>query len=169
MATLSTTTGTWTTLLVAEDATEMEGFYFLYDFSGNAVSPDPLGVNADGYLTGIPGTGYNMHWFPIGRVAIANPGDIGGVVGWFEAKLETVPGQPDDIATTRYLAGASGDWWENETIAFDDPSGSGSGTHNGDWAIGRHRFLTADWQTFTGHTLTERQIRENPPPITLAG
>jgi hypothetical protein len=169
MATLSVTTGTWTTRLVAEDATEMEGFYFLDDFSGNATSPDPLGVNAEGYLTGIPGTGYNMHWYPIGRVAITNQGDIGGVVGWFEAKLETVPGQPDDIATTRYLAGASGDWWENETIAFEDPSGGGSGTHNGDWAIGRHRFLTADWQTFTGHTLTERQIRENPPPITLAG
>lgn len=169
MAVLSVTTGLWTVLQDVETAAELYGAYYRYDFSGNATGPYALGTNADNHVTGIPGGGFNMHFFPNSRAAIATPGDIGGVVGWFDARVETIPGHADDRASSRFLAGAGGDWWENAAILQEDPSGGGAGTHNGDWSIGRHVFLDSEWKTMTAHTLTERQIRENPPPVPLAG
>lgn len=162
IAVLSTTTGEWT-VLQDVPGTECYGAYFQYDFSGNATGPQPLDEDEDGNPAGVPGFGFNMHFFPNDRVAIADPSDIAGVIGWFEARIETVPGHIDDTASARFLAGGGGDWWLSTTAPFAPDF-----ANNGDWSIGRHRFLSTSWQTFTGHTLSRRQIRLNPPPLTLA-
>lgn len=158
-AVLSATTQTWT---VISDVTGLNfyGAYYQDDFSGNAVSPVPLGRDGSNNVTGIPSGGYNMHFFPNNRATI-NPADIAGIVAWFEARLETVPGHVDDTATAKFLAGAGGDYWVDLTIGY------GTGLSNGDWAIGRHSFLDTYWRAFFGHTLTRAQILRNPPPITM--
>lgn len=163
MAVLSATTGAWTVVQDVATADEFYGAYFQYDFSGNATGPEPLLITADNYVAGVPGFGFNMHFFPNARATISSPGDVAGVVAWFDARLEVAPSASvDDRATSRFLAGAGGDWWVDLSTQY------GSGGNNGDWSIGRHRFLTPYWQTFTAHTLNVHQIRSNPPPITLA-
>lgn len=157
MAILSANSDEWV-VLIDVPGSSCYGAYFQADFSGNAVFPEPLSTDEHGNPAGIPATGYNMHFFPNNRVAIT-PGDIAAVIGWFEARVEPVPGRPDDTLSSRFLAGAGGDWWVNTSIAY------GTGGNNGDWAIGRHRFLTTEWQLFTGHTMTNRQIRKKPPVL----
>jgi len=164
MAVLSATTGLWTVMQEAEGAAEFYGAYFQYDFSGNATGPEPLLETGDGYVAGVPGFGFNMHFFPYDRAEIADPGDVAGVVAWFDARLEVAEdATADDRATSRFLCGAGGDWWLSPTAPYAEGN-----ANNGDWSIGRHRFLNDSWQTFTAHTLNVHQIRSNPPPITLA-
>jgi hypothetical protein len=44
--------------------------------------------------------------------------------------------------------------------------------HNGDWTksgdagIGKGKYVTSDWKSFNMHTLTESDLRANPPPFT---
>jgi hypothetical protein len=40
-----------------------------------------------------------------------------------------------------------------------------SHSNNGDWAIGRFKLLTKDWQAVTGCTVRGDVLRTNPPPI----
>jgi lysophospholipase L1-like esterase len=150
--------GTWSIIqrTILEGDRGIDAGYFTSDFQGNVTSPEDPPQLADGTRIGHPNIKYNLHFFPQGRVPINN-NDIAGIIAWFDARLvlRNASG-PDDRANARYLAGAGGDYW----ATLDSPWPS-----NGDFAIGRHRFVTNDWQTFTAHTLTDAQIDANPPPI----
>lgn len=164
MAYLNKQTGVWTVLqqCVTAGPTGMDAGYFQADFQGNVTSPNQPVTLGGGTRAAAPNAAFNFHFFPQGRVSIT-PSAIGAIVAWFEARLILADGGGvDDRASARFLAGAGGDYWQNLTNPWN---GAGS---NGDFAIGRHRWVTNEWQTFTAHTMTAQQIADNPPPITLA-
>lgn len=150
--------GTWSIIqrTITEGDRGIDAGYFTSDFQGNITSPESPPQLADGTRTGHPNIKYNLHFFPQGRVNINN-NDIAGIIAWFDARLVLRdPSGADDRANARYLAGAGGDYWQSLSAPWPN---------NGDFAIGRHRWVTNDWQTFTAHTLTDAQIDANPPPI----
>ncbi len=105
-------------------------------------------------------TGYNFHfWNNDGRTEI-DPEDIAGVWTSLESRLILDdPDATDDREEARLMMSAGADYWENVSIAWDQWK------TNGDIFIGRFRYLTREWQTFYAHTLTEEQLKINPPPI----
>lgn len=158
LAILSRATGQWTIVQAckSEGGTGLDAGYFQADFQGNVQSPnDPITLS-DGTRAGAPNIKFNMHFFPQGRVGINN-NDIAGICAWFDARLILANANgTDDRDAARMLAGAGGDYWATLTSGW--PS-------NSDFAIGRHRWVRKEWQTYTAHTLTDAQIDANPPPI----
>lgn len=61
-------------------------------------------------------------------------------------------------STTLFSAGA--DYWQRVDSEWDQWK------TNGDIGIGRFRFIKNEWQVFNMHTLTDEQLRDNPPPFT---
>ncbi len=66
---------------------------------------------------------------------------------------DTDPGV--DLSTVRVLGCASSDIYGGATETLSIASG---------WGIGRHKYLTENWQAFTYTTMSETEIRNNPPP-----
>ncbi len=104
--------------------------------------------------------GYNFHfWDSDGRTEIA-PNDIAGIWASLESRLILDDSnQADDRGEARLMMSAGADYWENTTAQWDQWK------TNGDIFIGRFRYLSPEWQTFYGHTLTETQLKNNPPPL----
>ncbi len=104
--------------------------------------------------------GYNFHfWDSDGRTEI-DPKDIAGIWASLESRLIlNDSNEADDRGEARLMMSAGADYWENTTVQWDQWK------TNGDIFIGRFRYLSAEWQTFHGHTLTEEQLKENPPPL----
>jgi hypothetical protein len=156
LAVLSKSTGRWTVL---QDTVTPDGGYFAADFVGNRTAPGSVRRESDGSVSVMPGSGFNFHFWAANRVNI-NPNDIGGVVGWFQARLVVDnPARPDDRGRARFLPSAGVDWWASTNAAWSNL------TTNGDAAIGRAKWATNDWQLFTTHTLSAQAITANPPPI----
>ena len=65
----------------------------------------------------------------------------------------------DDRDQSEYLLSVGSDYWRNMEIGWD------YWKTNGDTGIGRFKYVTKEWKAFNMHTLTEEQIRKNPPPI----
>ena len=86
--------------------------------------------------------------------------NIAGVYATVQARLIVDNRHlPDDRATARYLFNMGGDYWLNLTAGWDNLR-----TNRG-IAIGRFKYVTGEWQAFNMTTLTEDEIRRNPPPI----
>lgn len=161
LAWMNKTNGVWTIIMscLTDGTTGYDGAYFDADFVGNTTSPIPPVRFPDGTMGGAPNGAHNFHYFPQGRASINNT-LIGGMIAWHEARLELIAQNgTDDRNIARFLVGAGGDYWDTLNSLY--PS-------NGDFAIGRHRFATNEWATFTAHTLTAAQIANNPPPVVLA-
>lgn len=158
MAVLSKSTGRWTIVQQTNNRGNLalSGGYFDYVTNNSASIPPLLG---DGTLVGAPTAPLNLHFFPDSRYQY-DPADIAGLAVWFDARLVLKnPNGPDDRGQARFLAGAGGDFWANMTTGWQ------SWGTNGDFAIGRMRWVTNDWTTYTAHTLSAAQIASNPPPI----
>ena len=115
--------------------------------------------------------GYNFHFWPqCGRVAI-DPADIAGMASCFFARLVVDdPSKPDDRDRACLLGSCGGDYWRSK-----DAKWKADWTSNNDWAIGRFKLLTPDWQPVTGCTYGaqvghQRYLKErkNPPPADFA-
>lgn len=161
LAWMNKTNGVWTILqsCLTDGSTGYDAAYFDADFQGNTTSPIPPVTFPDGTKGGQPNGAHNFHYFPQGRVSIQNT-LIGAMIAWHEARLELVnQNGVDDRASARFLVGAGGDYWQSLTAPWPN---------NGDFAIGRHRFATNEWATFTAHTMTLQQITDNPPPVVMA-
>jgi len=88
------------------------------------------------------------------------PGDYVGFASiYFARKILHDPSSPDDRAKARLLAQAGGDWWTTLTATFDYFQSSKPMGGN------RAKYLSNDWQMIAFHSLSEAQIRSNPPPI----
>lgn len=146
----STATGSWRQV---QRTTGVTAAGFAEDFQGPggdvAARTEP-----DGSTSAFPGNGLTVHFWPQDRAAI-DPADVGGVVSAFEARLVPAdPARPGDCAGARFLAAAGADY---------HPSVTG-GAPQGDLGIGRHRYVTPEWQLFTMTTLSEADTRANPLP-----
>ncbi|HPG39306.1 MAG TPA: hypothetical protein PLP19_04390 [bacterium] len=154
---LSKTQHTWQT---ADSSTNIDGNAYVEDFSGDANKPADERSEPEGGISVTAGDGYNFHfWSSNGRKSI-NPNDIGGVITMVRARLvldDTT--LVDDRATARYLLSVGGDYWSTLTAPWDNFK------TNGDIGIGKFKYVTKDWQWFCMTTLTEAELRDNPPPV----
>ena len=89
-----------------------------------------------------------------------DPADVGGIFTRVDARLVVDdPSKPDDRDRARFLLDMGGDYWLDAHAAWDHFK------TNNDIGIGRFKYVRADWQTFTMSTLSEAEIRKNPPPL----
>ena len=144
---------------LVQSSSSVTGAAYREDFIGNVHKPADIRNEPDGGISATAGGGYNFHFWPKGRVSIA-PGNIAGVYATVQARLIVDNRHlPDDRATARYLFNMGGDYWLNLTAGWDNLR-----TNRG-IAIGRFKYVTGEWQAFNMTTLTEDEIRRNPPPI----
>ncbi|MCO5106923.1 MAG: hypothetical protein M9907_07550 [Burkholderiaceae bacterium] len=99
------------------------------------------------------------HWHFFGPRATVPSGYVGFATAYFARKILHDPNGPDDRADARLLADTAGDWWITADAQWDNFK------TNGPMGFNRFKYLTNDWQMVSFHSLTEAQIRANPPPI----
>jgi len=99
------------------------------------------------------------HWHFFGPRATAPTGYVGFATAYFARKILHDPNGVDDRANARLLADTAGDWWITATAQWDNFKTSGPMGWN------RFKYLNNNWQMISFHSLTEAQIRANPPPI----
>ena len=140
-------------------STTVDGAYYVENFSTNTTAQADKRIEPGGTVSIRLQPGYTFHFYAKNRFPI-DGNDINGM--FITAKLRLIlddPGKPDDRNAARLLVGVGGDWWENMSASFDNFK-----TNLG-IVIGRHRFVTNDWQYFNSHTLTADAIRQTPPPM----
>lgn len=154
---LSRRTGTWRLL---QSSTGVEGHAYVEDFLNDVNRPADIRPEQDGGVSVMAGGGYNFHfWPPSGRVAI-NPADIGGLITSIRARLITADSsRPDDRNRARYVLGMGADYW------LDLEADWNQFKTNGDAGIGRFKYVRPEWRTFYMTTLSEAELRQNPPPF----
>jgi hypothetical protein len=123
------------------------GLYGLQDFASNGSLSTSSLAGGLGQYTFVPG--YINHWWSSDWPRLAVPSNA--IAFSFREQVRYAGGD----ASTRILAIASSDAYPTTT----------STSGNDDLLMPRHKFLTTSWQWFTATTLTEAQIRANPPPI----
>ena len=140
-------------------SSDLGGANYREDFVDDVNIPADIRQEGEGISSTIP-PGYNFHfWVNTGRVTI-DPADVAGVWSSVEARLILDdPNRRDDRDKAQMMMGVGSDYWKDLAAPWDQWK------TNGDIGIGRFRFITNDWQQFNMHTLTEQQIRDNPPPV----
>ncbi|RMD82881.1 MAG: hypothetical protein D6815_08040 [Candidatus Dadabacteria bacterium] len=129
------------------------------DFQGNVSVPADVRPEIDGGISAKVGGGYNFHFFPDTRASIS-PNDFGGVFVTTQARLILDdPSGRDDRAKARYLLNLGADYWIDLVTDFQDF------TTNVEVSQGRFRYVTTGWHWFNMTTLTDTELRQNPPPI----
>ena len=184
---LSRKTGTWTQL---QYSVTPAGGAYAENFKDDAHIPADQRTEPDGSLSVKLTKGYNYHFWPQGGRAEVDPADIAGMASVFFARLVVDQAdKPDDRAKAVLIGSCGGDYWRNHEVEWKADWSS-----NNDWAIGRFKRITSDWQAFTGctygdsivhtHYTTESQsalaanfapvlsaetLRLTPPPLLKLG
>ena len=136
----------------------VQGAAYREDFANNANRPGDLRDEKDGGVSVTAGGGYNFHFWAPTRATV-DPDDIAGVFATVQARLVVQdPSLPDDRDKARYLLSMGADYWLDQNATWD------SWKTNGDIGIGRFKYVTPGWQSFNMSTLSESEIRQNPPP-----
>ncbi len=106
------------------------------------------------------GDGYNYHFWTTGGRTKIDPEDIAGVFTTVQARLILDnPDELDDREKAAYLLNVGGDYWKSLDADWDYFE------TNNDIGMGRFKYVTKEWQAFNMHTLSESELRKNPPPI----
>jgi hypothetical protein len=156
---LQKSSGKW---LVLQDTGAVIGAAYREDFGGDANKPADIRREPDGTISVTAGGGYNFHFYPTERASI-DPNDIGGIVVVVKARLVVAdPKKPDDRNSARYLCVGGADYYPALTGGWP-----GNPDFNPGVAVGKLKFVTPAWRSFAMTTLTEQQLRENPPPVKL--
>jgi hypothetical protein len=155
---LSRKDGSWHLL---SHAVTSEGAAYREDFAGDVSIPAAVRKESDGSIAVKLVAGHNYHFWPAsGRVAVV-PADIEGMASCFFARLVVDDAtKPDDRDQARLVGSCGGDYWRSTDAAWKSDY-----SNNGDWAIGRFKVLTKDWQPITCCTVGGDVLRTNPPPI----
>jgi hypothetical protein len=156
---LSASTGRWNLLQFSR---LVEGGAYVEDFAGDASRPADARPEAGGTLSVTAGAGYNFHFWPAGgRVTLAAADDMAGIFTTVQARLilDDSAG-PDDRSQARYLLSVGADYWRSL-----DAQWAADWSANGDVAIGRFRYVTAVWQSYSMTTLSADELAANPPPL----
>jgi hypothetical protein len=117
-------------------------------------------MEPDKSMSVLPGGGKTSHFYgPYPRIPI-DPDYLAGVVSICEMRLVLDdPAGPDDRAIARFLGNVGGDFY---------PSTTGGGIpNNRGIGGGKFKYVRTDWQSFAMTTLTEKQLKSNPPPVTV--
>jgi hypothetical protein len=87
-----------------------------------------------------------------------DPSDIAAIFSTAEARvvLDDSNG-PNDLDESRFVLAMGADYYPDRSMGAN-PVYPGVGT-------GRHKLITKEWQAFNMHTISEEELRANPPPI----
>ncbi|MCO5101769.1 MAG: hypothetical protein M9885_12915 [Burkholderiaceae bacterium] len=124
------------------------------DESSNGGGASMRSVSRDGYINHLWHTWASPHEIP------ANA--IGAATAYFSRLILDNPNGPDDRHLAHILSAGAGDWYKDQaTISAFKVQGQNV-TYMG---FGRLKYVTKDWQLFGWTSLSEAQIRANPPPF----
>jgi hypothetical protein len=139
---------------------KVAGKAYVENFADDISKPADMREEPDGSISVRVGDGFNFHfWTTIGRNTI-DPDDIKGVFSTCQARLILHDENgPDDRKTSRYILSIGADYWKDLNVGWDQWK------TNGDIGIGRFKYVTNDWDAFNMHSLTEEELRNNPPPL----
>jgi hypothetical protein len=154
---LSKRTNTWS---LVQTSAGVNGGAYREDYQNNVNVPAEIRPEVTGGVSVTAGNGYNFHFWPTVDRATIDPNDIKGVFTTVQARLVlNDPDGPDDRAEARYLLGMGADYWRGVDGQWDNFK------TNGDVGIGRHRFVSIDWQSFNMTSVPAEELRLNPPPL----
>jgi hypothetical protein len=158
---LQKSTGRWVLL---QNTSKPNGEAYLEDFAGDVNRPADLRTESDGTVSATAGGGYNFHFYPSNRASI-NPNDVGGIVTILQARLIVAdPNRPDDRSTARYLLNSGADYYPALTGGWP-----GNTSYNPGVALGKMKYVKAEWRSFAMTTISQSQLELNPPPVDLSG
>ncbi|MXG89070.1 hypothetical protein [Nocardioides flavescens] len=141
----------------------VNGANYVEDFSGNASKPTDLRTEPGGAVSATLGGGWNFHLYSTRARAVIDPAQVEGVVSLFSAKVVMDdPSGPDQRHLARWLASAGADYWLDSTVAPAPGTVADAG-------IGKARWVTPQWRTFTMSTLSRRRLERSAPPVCLLG
>lgn len=147
---LSRQSNQWSELQIVSP---IDGAWYPENFVGSSVTANNR--NEVEGISATAGNGYCFHFWKRDRSAI-NSSDIAGVFITIEARLiENNSNLPDDRASARYLLSAGADYWSDNS-----PSATNSSI-----GTGRFKYVRTGWQHFNFTTVSESNLRSNPPPV----
>lgn len=153
---LSKKTNTWK---LVQDTPHLEGAAFYESFTNNDNKPAEIRDEEDGSISVTAGDGYNFHFWADERLDI-DTADIGGIFTTAQARLIIDDmNKPDDRLIARFVLSIGADYYLDKTIVPDPPR------TNKDAGIGRFKFVNIGWRSFNMTTVSEKELRDNPPPI----
>jgi hypothetical protein len=139
----------------------MQGSAYVENFAGDVHKPAGERTEADGSTSVTVGGGYNFHfWNSTGRVSLQST-NVKGLYTTFQARL--IPNnfnQADDRAACRIIGSVGGDWWRDLNAQW-----AADWSNNGDYAIGRFKFIRKEWQSYSAWAGDSTAFRSNPPPL----
>jgi hypothetical protein len=143
---------------IIQNSRLVQGAAYREDFSDDSSKLADIRNEKDGSISVKAGGGYNFHfWVP--TRSVIDPNDIKGIFTTVQARLVIDDNDlVDDRSNARYLLDMGGDYYLNASIL---PSGS----VKIDIGIGRFKYVRTGWQSFNMITLSESEIRQNPPPL----
>lgn len=143
---------------LVQDGAVVDGAAYREDFSENAHRRADMRRLGDGRISVTAGNGFNFHFWPRTRAAI-DPSDVRGIFVTVKARLvQDNPTLPDDREHARYLLSVGADYWR-------DTSHEWAPGANTDVAIGRFKYVRIEPRSFNMTTLSESELRANPPPL----
>ena len=157
---LSRSDNKWHELAVVENITEGAAYPENYDDDNQHPSGDTIRFEPNGHVSCKPGSGFNFHFYTT-RLPI-NPSDIAQMATSFDAKLIIADQNAiDDRSIAKFVAACGADVWRTMDATF-----SPDFSNNHDIGMGRFKYVTNEWRTFTFITdMPLVQLQENPPPL----
>lgn len=138
----------------------VEGAAFRQDYANDDSEPADARRESDDSVSVKLTPGRNYHFWPAGRAAI-DPTDIDAMASASRARLVLDdPSAPDDRDRARIVASCGGDYRRSREAQW-----KADWSNNGDWAVGRFRFVRNDWAIFTATTAAAATLHHNPPPL----
>jgi hypothetical protein len=145
-----------------QKALRVSGNAYVEDFVGDVNKPADTRIESDGSISVTCGDGYNFHFWP-GSGRSSFPANV--VAGCFvTVKARLILNDPlgnDDRDSARYVLSVGGDWWLSLTAPWDNFK------TNADMGIGRFRFVTPEWRSYSMFSVPVDTLLNNPPPFTL--
>jgi len=136
------------------EGTQIEGRDIWRDESANGGGSSMRSIGRDAYARHLWHEWASPHRIPDNA--------IGSVTVFFSRLILDNPSGPDDRHLARILAAGAGDWYKDDATLTSAKVPGVNTTYMG---IARLKYVTKDWQFFGWTSLSEAQIRANPPPV----
>ena len=136
------------------EGTEKSGTDIWRDETGNGGGASMRSIGLDAYAKHLWHAWASPHLIP------ANA--IGAATAYFSRLILDNPGGPDDRRQARILSAGAGDWYKDQAT-LTSPKVQGQNVYY--MGFGRLKYVTNEWQMFGWTSLSEAQIRANPPPF----
>jgi hypothetical protein len=140
--------GVWSRICYYTNQSKITGALYLNYETNETGTADIRNHGDDGISVLLPTAGGSFHFFTSDRFPVAAGAEE--IVTRLETRLILDnPAGTDDRGTAKILTCCGGDVWRSATALW-----SSTEYNNDDFAIGRFKYVTNDWQEFSAHTLS---------------